>query len=54
MNIVVKSLVSDHVSSSAYTLDRCEWVNKTIPDVLYLPKIENIPPILDRDSTRIF
>jgi hypothetical protein len=46
MNIVIKSLVGEHVSSSMYTSGRCEWVNKTVSEVVYLPKIQDVAPIL--------
>jgi hypothetical protein len=46
MNIVIKSLVGEHTSSSMYTLGRYQWTNKTISDVVYLPKTQAVPPIL--------
>lgn len=46
MNIVLKNVVGDHASSALYTLCRCEWANKTISDVLYLPTTSNLPPVL--------
>ncbi|KAI8047340.1 hypothetical protein BDF21DRAFT_352390, partial [Thamnidium elegans] len=46
IDMVVKTLIGDHVSNSTYTLGRCQWVNKTISDVVYLPKIQSVPPVL--------
>ncbi|GAA5799251.1 hypothetical protein HPULCUR_004661 [Helicostylum pulchrum] len=39
-------MIGNHASSALYTLGRCEWANKTISDVLYLPTTSNLPPVL--------
>jgi hypothetical protein len=46
IDIIVKDLVGNHASSELYTLGRCEWTNKTISDVLYLPTTSAFPPVL--------
>jgi hypothetical protein len=46
MDIIIKSLIGEHASSSLYCLGRCEWLNKSVSDVLYVPKTENLAPIL--------
>lgn len=47
INIIVKDLVGEHASNALYTLGRCEWANKTVSDVLYLPLTPStFPPIL--------
>lgn len=46
INLIVKDLISEHASSALYTLGRCEWANKTVSDVLYLPTTPAFPPVL--------
>lgn len=53
MDTILKDVVGNHASSALYTLGRCEWVNKTISDVLYLPITSNLPPVLAEIQNKV-
>jgi hypothetical protein len=46
INIILKDVVGNHTSSALYTLGHCEWANKAVSDVLYLPIASNPPPVI--------
>ncbi|KAG1136974.1 hypothetical protein G6F37_011361 [Rhizopus arrhizus] len=59
MDIIVKELVGQNVDNSAYGLGRCAWASKCISDVVYIPKLPQLSPVLievqykmDEDFTR--
>jgi hypothetical protein len=43
MNCIVEQVVGVQAIGS-YSLGRCEWVNKTVSGVFYLPKTNEYPP----------
>ncbi|KAG2196497.1 hypothetical protein INT47_012791 [Mucor saturninus] len=52
-------LVDQNVDKSAYGLGRCAWPSKCISDVVYIPRLPQLPPVLieiqckmDEDFTR--
>ena len=59
MDIIVKELVGQNVDNSAYGLGRCAWASKWTSDVVYIPKLPQLSPVLievqckmDEDFTR--
>ncbi|KAI7908033.1 uncharacterized protein BX663DRAFT_482270 [Cokeromyces recurvatus] len=46
MDIIVKDLVDQNVDQSAYGLGRCGWANKCISDVVYIPRLPQLSPVL--------
>ncbi|KAI8056475.1 hypothetical protein BDF21DRAFT_481302 [Thamnidium elegans] len=46
MDIIIKELVGQNVDNAAYGLGRCSWANQSISDVVYIPKLSQLSPVL--------